>query len=118
MNAGFIIRFNGKISWEGRANGLPETICAYLMFDQYNEKICNDVLEKELSRFIAIRGMAVQKDQGQVIDMRQFPQERMFVPMDWIVNITVDAFNMGADLSVPDAEGVERLPDGKEPPKN
>lgn len=118
MSRGYIVRFNAKISWEGRINGLPETIYAYLMFDQYDEKICNQVMENELAKFIHSRGMAAQKDQGQVIDLRQFPQDRMFVPMQWIVHITVDAFNLGADLSLPDEAGVERLPDGNEPPKN
>jgi hypothetical protein len=62
--------------------------------------------------------MAAQRDQGSIIDMRQTPAERMFVPFQWIVNITTDVNKLGAEASEPDENGVERFKDGTEPLKN
>jgi len=112
-----VIRFNGRISWEGQANGLPETIYAFLIFDGDDSKKMNELIESQSLAFVRSQCMIVQRDQGKVIDLRQTPQDRMLVPMHWIVNIAVDINPMVGELSQADETGVERFKDGTEPVK-
>ncbi len=114
---GHVIRFTGKISWEGQSNGLPPEIYAFLIFTEYDQKIFNNAIEAQVGAFSHFQGMAVQQDQGQIIDLRQMPQDHMWIPMKWIVSITSSVHNMVGELSMPDAQGVERLNDGSEPVK-
>jgi hypothetical protein len=114
---GYVIRFTGKISWEGQANGLPPEIYAFLIFTEYEQEKFNAAIENQCGQFIYHRGMAVQRDQGALIDLRQMPQDRMWVPMDWIVSITPSVHNLTGELPIADHEGVERLEDGTEPIK-
>jgi hypothetical protein len=113
----YVLRFTGNISWEGQSNGLPPKLYAFLIFEGYQREMFNDAMEKQLRAFIAAQGMAAQREQGKVIDVRQVPQDRIFVPMRWIVSLEVDVVNMTGELSNPDGEGVERLNDGSEPVK-
>ena len=104
-----VIRFTGKISWEGQANGLPSAIYAYMIFDGDDSKEINALIEGQAGNFLRGQAMAVQSDQGKVIDIRQVPQDRMLVPMRWIVCISVDVITMTGELPIADEEGVERL---------
>lgn len=113
-----IIRFVGKISWEGRSNGLPEKIYAFLIFPGAAERqfVINEI-EKQSQAFAIGGGMSVQKDQGQIIDMRALPEDRIFVPMHWIAFIGVERHSLTNELSWADEHGVERFANGEEPPK-
>src|SRR5579864_1929580 len=114
---GHVIRFNGHISWDGQANGLPPTIHAYLIFEgSITQEIIN-MIELQSGVFLKSQAMAVQRDQGKIIDLRKVPQDRMLVPMRWIVSLDVDVIPMTGELPMPDEAGVERLSDGSEPPK-
>lgn len=113
----YVLRFTGKISWEGRKNGLPSKICAFLFFEGDDRNAIVNLIGQQLKLFVTEQGMAVQRDQGEVIDIRQVPAERMFVPMRWIVCITVDLNRLVGEASLPNQEGVELLSDGSEPVK-
>jgi hypothetical protein len=115
------IQFTGKVSWEGQMNGLPPEIHAYVLFDGDGENdavIANKIIEDQAGQFIRARGMFVQRDQGQIIDLRQAPQDRMYIPFRWLVYMTPSIHKLNGELSLPDSEGVERLKDGSEPRKN
>jgi hypothetical protein len=112
-----VIKFTGKISWDGRANGLPEEIYAFVIFDGDDSKQINNIIEAQGTAFVRSQAMYVQRDQGQVIDIRQIPQDRILVPMCWIVSIAVTVTPLVGELSLGDEDGVERLKDGSEPPK-
>ena len=115
----FVVRFKGRISWEGRANGLPDEIYSFLIFPTgYDRGVMDKAINEQSTSFARNQGMVAQRDQGQIIDMRQMPGDQMFVPMQWIVSITVDAFQLGEELSMPDEKGVERKADGNEPLTN
>lgn len=109
------LRFTGKISWEGRENGLPEFVYQYSLFADFNKEQINALLEQENHQHMHDQGMHVSRDQGQIIDLSQIPQDRMFVPMKWIVCIRPDIITFNPELSLPDADGVERFSDGSEP---
>jgi len=113
----YVIRFNGHISWEGQANGLPKVIHAFLMFDSYDKPVFIDAINSQTAAFITARGMTVQREQGQIIDINQMPQERIYVPMAWIVTIDVDVFPLTGEMSNADDDGTELLVDGSEPVK-
>jgi len=112
-----VIRFIGDISWEGQANGLPPQIFAYIIYDGDDHAAINNHIEAQAGAFLRIQAMAVQRDQGQVIDLRQIPQDRMLVPMKWIVRITTTVTPLIGELPEADNEGVERLKSGEEPLK-
>jgi hypothetical protein len=112
-----VIRFNGHITWEGRSNGLPEVIYAFLIVENANEKFINDMIENQSRAFINSQAMYVQRDQGKIIDLKQTPQDRMLVPFHCITYIDADVFPLIGELSTPDEEGIERLSDGSEPKK-
>jgi hypothetical protein len=112
-----IIRFNGHISRDGQANGLPEIIYAFLLFDGDDTEEMNKLIESQSVAFVRSQAMIVQRNQGKVIDLRQTPQDRMLVPMHWIVNVSVDINPIIGELSYADSEGIERFKDGSEPVK-
>ena len=117
----YVIRFTGKVSWEGQANGLPEEIYAFLIFDSEGKEgesaTINHLIETQAAAFVRSQAMLVQRDQGKTVDIRQTPADRMLVPMRWIVNILVDVHNIIGELSQADEQGTEKLKDGKEPVK-
>lgn len=117
MTPQYVIRFIGKISWEGQNNGLPPEIYAYIIFEGDEKKDIDAVIEQQVAAFIRMQAMPVQKEQGKVIDLRQTPADRMLVPFRWIVTLSADIHRMAGELSAPDENGVERLSDGKEPVK-
>ena len=115
--ANYIIDFVAKTSWEGRINGLPNELHAYLLFDGYNRKAFDDAIEAQTAVFLKVNAFFCQSDQGQVIDLRQMPQDRMLVPIRWIVDMKVRVINVVGEISQADEQGVERLADGSEPKK-
>lgn len=118
MTNQYVIRFTGKISWEGQANGLPPEIYAFLIYEGDDSKVINELLEQQSGAFIRMQAMAVQRDQGTPIDLRQTPADRMVVPFRWIVSLTTDIHRMTEELSLADEDGVERLSNGEEPKKH
>jgi len=123
--AQYVLIFKAPISWEGQSNGLPKEIQAFLLFDdtganqeQFNFVI-RKALEEQMTEFTKAQGMYVQRDQGQVLDLRKTPQDRMFVPFKWIVYITPHMAKLTGELSETDTEtGKELLRNGEEPIKN
>jgi hypothetical protein len=113
----YVLRFVGKVSWEGRSNGLPDEVYAYAVYEGDNSHEINSIIEAQVGNFIRWQAIAVQKDQGKIIDMRQAPAERMLIPFKWIVNISTEITKLTGELSEPDENGVERLSDGSEPLK-
>ena len=111
------IRFVGKISWEGQANGLPENIYAFLFYQDYNRETFGTAIDQQMHQFTMEQGMHCQRVQGDLIDMTQMPQDRQFVPMQWIVSIRPEVINFSHELPLADEQGVERLSDGSEPPR-
>ena len=112
-----VIRFNGHITWEGRSNGLPEVIYAFLILENADEKFINEMIENQSGAFIRCQAMHVQRDQGAIVDLRLTPKDRMLVPFHSISFINVEVFPLVGELSAPDERGIERLSDGKEPLK-
>jgi hypothetical protein len=117
MPTQYVIKFIGKISWEGQSNGLPPEIYAYIVYEGDNAKDIANIMEQQSAAFLRMQAMAVQKDQGQIIDLNQTPADRMLVPMCWIVSISANVVKLVGELSTPDVDGVERLTDGTEPVK-
>ncbi len=114
----YVIQFNGHISWEGQSNGLPSVIRAFLIFDGDDRNAINNLIESQSSAFIRSQAFYAQKDQGQIVDLRVTPSDRMLVPFCWIVKIDVDLFPLTAELPEADEHGVQRLKNGEEPLKN
>ncbi len=112
-----VIRFNGHITWEGRSNGLPELIYAFLILENADQAFISKMIEDQSRAFINSQAMYVQRDQGAIIDLRMTPQDRMLVPFHNIAHIDADVLPMTGELSAPDEAGVERLSSGKEPLK-
>lgn len=113
-----VIRFNGHITWAGRANGLPEIIYAFLIVQDAKMEMVNELIENQQGAFIRSQAMYVQREQGKIIDLRFHAHERMVVPFHNIALMTVDLINMDGTVSEPDENGVERLSDGSKPLKN
>ena len=113
----YVPRFIGKVSWEGRANGLSPEIYGYIIYEGDNTAQINEILEAQSASFIHMQAMAVQKDQGKIIDIRQTPSDRMLVPFRWLVSMSCDIHKMVGELSNPDENGIERLSNGDEPAK-
>lgn len=119
-----LITFRAKISWEGRANGLPEELSAFTIFEdndappEATKAAINDVIEKQVALFLRAQGMFVQRDQGQIIDLTKVPQDRIYVPFHWIVSLRATLKPLAVELSNPDEQGIERFKDGSEPLKN
>ena len=110
-----VIRFTGKISWQGRANGLPEKVHAFLFYQEYNRELFQKAIDDTIMRFAHHGGMDCQTVQGDIIDLDRMPQDFMFVPIQWIVSIKPEVIHLSHPLSLPDENNVERLPDGTEP---
>lgn len=112
----YAIQFIGKVSWEGQSNGLPPEISAYLVVESEGgaaeKPFITDVIEKQVTAFFKWGAMFVQRDQGQIVDLRQTPQDRIAVPLRWIVSLSVKLHALGAELPNADENGVERLKDG------
>jgi hypothetical protein len=113
----YVLRFTAKVSWDGQANGLPPHLFAFVLVSGYDAQVFSKIVEDQAGAFIRMQAFCCQKDQGQVIDLHQNPQERMIVPFRWIVNISADVTKLVGELSHADEEGVERYEDGKEPVK-
>ena len=90
----YIIKFTGEVSWEGQANGLPDKIHAFLVFKEYNREVFDAAIETQTGAFLRMGAMFVQKDQGQIIELNKMPQDRIMVPMRWIVSMGVEVVNM------------------------
>lgn len=110
-----VVRFNGHITWEGQAAGLPKVVFAFVIVQNADRELINKVVEEQSFAFISRQVLFVQRDQGKVIDCRINAQDRMMVPFHSIAYMSVDLVNMTGELSEPDAEGVERLADGNVP---
>ena len=114
-----IIRFVGKISWEGRMNGLPNEIYAFIFFDsRLPAQQISKLIEDQLAIYRNLGGMPVERDQGQIIDMQASLADRVLVPMQWIVHIHPQLMPISGPTPMRDEEGIERLPDGNPAPKN
>lgn len=112
-----VIRFNADVSWEGQSNGLPKTLYAFIIYEGKESSEINDIIERQSAGFLKSGAFYCQQNQGDIIDLRQVPQERMLVPLHWITRLTVDVIAMVGELSTPDEHGVERLGNGEEPLK-
>jgi hypothetical protein len=111
----YIVRFTATISWEGRTNGLPGEIYAFLIFDGYDEKVINKSIEAQMAFFNTSQAFFAQREQGALIDIRHVVHSRMTVPYHNVVYIKADIYPLGGEVSQPDEEGVERLSDGTTP---
>ena len=102
-------------------NGLPEVIDGFLLFDdagaseQQFRNVVNIALDNQMKEFTSAQGMYVQRDQGQVLDLRKTPQDRMFVPFKWIVSIVPALTRLTGELSQTDETGKEILANGSVP---
>lgn len=112
-----LIRFNGHITWEGRTNGLPEVIYAFVILDEATPEFIVQMIEQQMNWFTSRQLMFVQREQGEVIDIRTAIAQRMAVPFHTIAFIDVDVMPLTGELSNPDESGVERLSNGEEPVK-
>ncbi len=115
----YALKFTGRISWEGQANGLPSEIHAYIILESeggaQEKAFIDQTIENQTMAFVRMQAMAVQRNQGDMIDLRQTPADRILVPFKWIVDISASIHKLGAEASDPDADGVERLNDGSTP---
>jgi hypothetical protein len=114
-----ILRFTAKISWEGRQNGLPEEIYSFVFYDaRMSPSDIAKLVEGQLAVYRNLGGIPVEQDQGQIIDLQASLADRILVPMQWIVYIHPRIMPISGPTPLRDEEGVERLPNGKEAPKN
>lgn len=117
MPSQYVIKITGQISWEGRENGLPEEIYAFIIYEGDDSAQINKQIEDQMAAFIRTQMMFVQRDQGAVIDIRMTPQDRIAVPFRWIVKFYASVEKLVGELSAPDEEGIERFQDGTIPVK-
>lgn len=113
-----VIKFIGKISLVGQANGLPPEIYGFLVLQDANNAVIADAVANEFGRYRQMGGMVVEKNQGAPIDMQVSWLSRMYVPFEWIVNISVSLNNLSHEITITDEKGVERLGNGSEAVKN
>lgn len=113
-----LLKITAKISWEGQMNGLPNEVHSFVIYTGEDPSVINTVIENEISTFSRYQLMFAQRDQGQTIDLHKTPQDRIAIPFRWIVNFYVTVTKLGAELSEPDHEGVERFSNGKKPQLN
>jgi hypothetical protein len=115
----YALKFTGRISWEGQTNGLPPEIYAYIILESEGgageKPFIDQTIESQVMAFVRMQAMAVQRNQGDMIDLRQTPADRILVPFKWVVDISASVHKLGAEVTDPDAEGVERLNDGSTP---
>ncbi len=118
----YALKFTGKISWEGQSNGLPPEIYAYVILEGEGgpqEKVFIDqTIEQQVMAFVRMQTMVVQRNQGEMIDLKQTPADRILVPFKWIVNISASIHPLGAELTNANEAGVELLRNGETPLKN
>lgn len=118
----YALKFTGKISCEGKGNGLPDEIYAYVIVEgnggPQEKAFIDATIENQTMAFIRMQAMAVQRDQGSIIDMRQTPADRILVPFRWIVSISTSIYHLNGEMSEPDENGTERLKDGSTPQIN
>lgn len=109
-----ILRFTGKISWEGQANGLPPEIQAFIFYraDMPAEEVTK-MAEVRLAYYRQIGGMIVEKDQGSTIDPNGTILDRIMVPERWIVFIHPEVVPIPGDTPLADDDGVERFSNGQ-----
>lgn len=112
-----LIRFNGHITWNGRSNGLPETIYAFILMEDPDRALIIKMIEEQLSSFTRAQCMFVQREQGKPVDLRSQPAGRMAVPFHNISLIDIDVLPVAGEFSEADEDGVERLTNGEEPKK-
>jgi hypothetical protein len=110
-----VIQFNARTSWEGRSNGLPEMLHSFLLFDQFDRDVFDRVIDEFLSKSLSRQAFVCDKNQDQIIDIRQFPADKMLVPMHWIAAVTVSVYPLVGEMPQADEEGVQRLANGEEP---
>jgi hypothetical protein len=113
-----IVKFIGKISFEGQMNDLPPEIYGFVTMQDADNKLMSDVIAGQFGRYREMGGMVVEKDQGAFVNREITWLGHMFVPFEWIVRITVALVNLSQEISLPDEKGVERLVDGTELVKN
>lgn len=100
-------------------NGLPDQIFSYVFYDaRLSVQKVTEMIEQQLSIYRSIGGMPVEKDQGQVIDVRRTIMDRIMVPWRWIVWVHPEVVTIPGDTPLPDETGVERLSDGTPAPKH
>jgi len=113
-----IIKFIGKISFEGKMNGLPPEIFGFVTLQDADNKTISDAIAGQFGRYREMGGMVSEKDQGSPVNRQITWLGHMYVPFHWIVNVQVALINLSQEISVPDEKGVERLVDGTELVKN
>jgi hypothetical protein len=113
-----IIKFIGKISIEGQANGLPSEIFGFVTLQDADNKTISDVIADQFGRYRQMGGMVVERNQGSPVNMEVNWLGHMYVPFEWIVRVTLALHNLGQEISLPDEKGVERLNDGTALVKN
>jgi hypothetical protein len=115
--AQYLIRFNGHISWEGRSNGLPETIYSSVVYDgEVNGML--EAVAQQSKRACGMGGMMVEKEPGKLTEVGKISTNVMFVPMHWIVSMDVSILRLNGEMPLPDEQGIERLKDGSTPTKH
>jgi hypothetical protein len=113
-----VIKFVGKISLAGRANGLPDEIYGFVTIQDGDNAAISNVIAAQFGRYREMGGMVVEKNQGSLVNREITWLGHMFVSFEWIVRITVELANLTQEISLPDEKGVERLVDGTELVKN
>lgn len=100
-------------------NGLPEEIYSFIFYDSRSDAAqISKLVEDQLAVYRNLGGMPVERDQGQVIDLRGSLADRVLIPMSWIVYIHPQVMPIAGPTPLPDESGVERLPNGQKAPKN
>lgn len=87
--ADYHILYTGHISWEGRSNGLPEKIFCLQMIESEGKGGILKAIQDQANHFFITGGMSVSEDPARLIDPNKLNLGKMYVPMRWIVRITV-----------------------------
>jgi hypothetical protein len=111
-----LVRFNAKISWEGRMNGLPEVVHTYVIFQGNGPGLVQAIYD-HTKTIVSMHGITVEKEPGKMSVFGKVSNNAMYIPMQWIVFMDVDILPMSGEMPIEDANGVPRLSDGKEPVK-
>ncbi len=93
---------------------MPPEIYGMIAIQDGNSATISDAIANQLGLYRKLGGLVVEKDPGAPVDMKLTWLSRMFIPMEWIVNISVSLVNLSQEITQPDEEGVERLTDGSE----
>jgi hypothetical protein len=103
--AEFHITFTGHISWEGRSNGLPPEITAYMLIEADTKAGIVKAIEQQSQQFFVAGGMAVSKNPAAIREPNKLDLNRMFVPSNWIVFIDTKITRIVNVPAVEDEEG-------------